>query len=235
MASQTVSVVYTNGVSYIEIPEGFNPDGIYLLMNGQVWTSDSLEITGSTIAIEGVDLSDELVQVSDLSSASSTTDPVVTNALGDIINILSGDSTSTVAASDSNTTTITTDTTSEIVTTIPTINFLQSKGMNAETGESLSGIDHLRQSLRNIIMTPTWQRVMRRDYGSDIHEKLDHPGTSANVLQIYAQLADALEKWEPRFDLQKINASVDSGQGAFTFSFEGDYLGQYISSGEIVV
>ncbi|NBO96416.1 MAG: phage baseplate protein, partial [Betaproteobacteria bacterium] len=39
-------------------------------------------------------------------------------------------------------------------------------GINAQTGQPLAGIDHLRQSIRDILTTRIGTRVMRRDYGS---------------------------------------------------------------------
>ena len=48
-------------------------------------------------------------------------------------------------------------------------------GMNAHTGQSLSGLDHLRQSIADILSTPLNTRVMRRDYGSRLPELIDQP------------------------------------------------------------
>ena len=39
-------------------------------------------------------------------------------------------------------------------------------GINATTGAALSGMDHLRQSIRDILTTRVGTRVMRRAYGS---------------------------------------------------------------------
>ena len=50
-------------------------------------------------------------------------------------------------------------------------------GMNAHTGQALSGLDHLRQSIADILSTPLNTRVMRRDYGSRIPELIDQPIT----------------------------------------------------------
>lgn len=40
------------------------------------------------------------------------------------------------------------------------------RGMNSETGKTISGIEHLKQSIVDILTTPVGTRVMRRDYGS---------------------------------------------------------------------
>ena len=38
-------------------------------------------------------------------------------------------------------------------------------GMNTQNGRSLTELDHLRQSIVDILNTPIGSRVMRRDYG----------------------------------------------------------------------
>ncbi len=38
------------------------------------------------------------------------------------------------------------------------------RGMNANTGKELEGIEHLKQSIIDILTTPIGSRVMRRDY-----------------------------------------------------------------------
>ena len=50
-------------------------------------------------------------------------------------------------------------------------------GINAHTGQALSGIDHLRQSIRDILTTRIGTRVMRRDYGSRLPTLVDNPMT----------------------------------------------------------
>lgn len=47
-------------------------------------------------------------------------------------------------------------------------------GINAQTGQPLSGIDHLRQSIRDILTTRSGMRVMRRDYGSRLPALVDN-------------------------------------------------------------
>jgi Bacteriophage baseplate protein W len=39
-------------------------------------------------------------------------------------------------------------------------------GIDASTGKNISGLAHLRQSVRDILSTPIGTRVLRRDYGS---------------------------------------------------------------------
>jgi len=47
-------------------------------------------------------------------------------------------------------------------------------GMNSQTGLSISEADHIRQSVRDILVTPVGSRVMRREYGSLLSALIDH-------------------------------------------------------------
>ena len=47
--------------------------------------------------------------------------------------------------------------------------------MHRHTGEGISGTAHLRQSVFDILQTPTGSRVMRRDYGSTLFTLIDQP------------------------------------------------------------
>lgn len=97
-------------------------------------------------------------------------------------------------------------------------------GMNAKNGEELDGLDHLRQSISDILTTPLGSRVMRRDYGSQLYELIDAPGNPVTMVDIYAATADALEKWEPRFKLEQVQVTGLNEQGRTTISVSGQYL-----------
>ncbi|WP_317992673.1 GPW/gp25 family protein [Bartonella gliris] len=96
-------------------------------------------------------------------------------------------------------------------------------GMDRTTGKPLTGIDHLRQSILDILSTRIGSRVMRRDYGSRVAELIDAPVNNAFAVTLYAAVAEALDKWEPRFKLKKIDFKmVEAGQ--VSLSFKGIYL-----------
>lgn len=65
-------------------------------------------------------------------------------------------------------------------------------GVDASTGKPLSDLDHLRQSLRDILTTRIGTRVMRRDYGSRIPDLIDRPITPRLAVELYAAVAEAL-------------------------------------------
>ena len=96
------------------------------------------------------------------------------------------------------------------------------QGMNIVTGESLSGIDHLRQSIIDILTTPVGSRVMRPNYGSRLYELIDAPINTQTIIDIYAAAAEALTKWEPRFILNRIQVEKAS-IGEITVFLEGEY------------
>lgn len=96
-------------------------------------------------------------------------------------------------------------------------------GTDAMTGQALSGQQHLRQSVADILRTPIGSRVMRRDYGSRLFELIDEPVNARWKTECYAAVAEALARWEPRLALKKVRViSVSNGQ--VTLDIEGEYL-----------
>jgi len=75
---------------------------------------------------------------------------------------------------------------------------------NINNGEQISGLDHLKQSVFDILRTPIGTRVLRRDYGSEVPALIDQPMNSQTIIKVFAAAAEALDKWEPRFDLKYI-------------------------------
>ncbi len=79
------------------------------------------------------------------------------------------------------------------------------RGMNSATGRPLDGIDHLRQSVADILLTPLGSRVMLRDYGSNLFELVDKPVNAQFRLELYAATIGALQKWEPRLRVDRVS------------------------------
>ncbi|BET28302.1 GPW/gp25 family protein [Wolbachia pipientis] len=97
------------------------------------------------------------------------------------------------------------------------------KGMDAKTGKELEGIEHLKQSIIDILTTPINSRIMRRDYGSRLFELVDKPINRDLTLEIYASTAEALGKFEKRFKLEKVKVEGVK-EGKVTLDLEGLYL-----------
>lgn len=87
------------------------------------------------------------------------------------------------------------------------------QGMSKASGQPLTGTEHLRQSVADILSTRKGTRVMRRDYGSDLPELIDRPTNQATLAAIRAETVDALAKWEPRLRCERVNLTeVYDGQ-----------------------
>jgi Bacteriophage baseplate protein W len=104
-------------------------------------------------------------------------------------------------------------------------------GTSALDGKQLSGIDHLRQSIRDILSTPLGSRVGRRWYGSELFNLVDAPINRQTLADIYRATAVALsmknpltgQPVEPRFVLQKVVVSSTT-DGSLELDLTGDYL-----------
>ena len=95
--------------------------------------------------------------------------------------------------------------------------------MNITTGTDISEIDHLKQSISNILTTPIGSRTMRRDYGSNLFNKIDHPVNGELIAEIYLDIVESLFIWEPRFELDQV-AVQNIENGKITIDLEGSFL-----------
>lgn len=85
-------------------------------------------------------------------------------------------------------------------------------GMNKQTGRTLEEVDHIRQSIADILTTPVGSRVMRRDYGSVIFELIDQPQNPATNLKLMAATVMAIMAWEPRVAISAVDVRrTDTG------------------------
>ena len=101
------------------------------------------------------------------------------------------------------------------------------QGMNVHTGRSIADMDHLRQSITDILSTPIGSRVMRRDYGSRLFKRLDAPLTGELLAEIYADVVEALFSYEPRFEVSNVSVvSMENGHLIL------DVTGKYLITGE---
>lgn len=110
-------------------------------------------------------------------------------------------------------------------------------GMDKDTGRLLSGIEHLKQSITDILITSVGSRVMRRKYGSNLFEKIDSPVGSVLRVGIITDIAEALDKWEPRFILKQVHISTtktDLADGKLRYGLKGTYINGDISLDLIV-
>ena len=71
------------------------------------------------------------------------------------------------------------------------------------------GDSDIEQAIRMILLTPKGQRVMRPDFGCNIHELIFAPndGTTSGLAAYYVE--EALGMWEPRIQVIEVNADPD--------------------------
>jgi hypothetical protein len=94
--------------------------------------------------------------------------------------------------------------------------------LNHNTGGAVEGWDHVVQSIQTILSTRLNSRVFRREFGSEAPALVDAPTNEASVLMLYVAVAEALERWEPRFELTDV--SVDgAASGVITMTLIGSH------------
>src|SRR5690554_935867 len=95
-------------------------------------------------------------------------------------------------------------------------------GMSRSEGKTLSGNDHLSQSIADILSTPLGSRVMRRDYGSLLFDLIDRPLNSATRTLVHGATALALSRWESRLRLRRVQMDGEPARGNLILIIEGD-------------
>lgn len=96
-------------------------------------------------------------------------------------------------------------------------------GLNQRTGRAVDGVEHLRQSVADILTTPIGSRIARRTYGSLLPELIDQPDNGATRVRIFAATAGALMRWEPRLKVSRIRLAQGDRPGQVVVELEGVY------------
>lgn len=89
-------------------------------------------------------------------------------------------------------------------------------------GLTVTDLEHISQSIGDILRTPVGSRVMRRDYGSSLASMIDQPQTPALELQIKVACYMAVLKWEPRVTLSSVTTER-SFDGRMTVTLTGQH------------
>ena len=101
--------------------------------------------------------------------------------------------------------------------------------MNRNTGRRVTGMEHLKQSIADILTTPLGTRLERRTYGSLLSSLIDQPDNGSTRLRCYCAIASALMKWEPRLRVTRVGITSGNKPGQATVDLEGEYLGEAVS------
>ncbi|MFP5497050.1 MAG: GPW/gp25 family protein [Gammaproteobacteria bacterium] len=97
-------------------------------------------------------------------------------------------------------------------------------GMDRHTGLPISGIEHLQQSIEDILTTPLGSRRHRPDYGSQLRRFVDLPVTEGWKSAVQAEVARALGRWEPRLSISQVRV-VAVLDGRIEFELKGLFKG----------
>lgn len=97
-------------------------------------------------------------------------------------------------------------------------------GMNRFTGKALDGVEHIRQSVADILTTHTDWRVMLRQYGSDLGDLVDMPTNKLFHVELYAAVAGAIATWEPRFSIDSVTLDKRNDQGRVILTLTGTVI-----------
>ncbi len=80
--------------------------------------------------------------------------------------------------------------------------------MNIDSGRSIATLPHIQQSVRNILYTRIGSRLMREEYGSLLPDIVDQPLNAVTQMQVMAAIVHALNQWEPRLRIQRIEVAA---------------------------
>lgn len=92
--------------------------------------------------------------------------------------------------------------------------------MNRQTGGSTTTLEHICQSIADIITTRIGSRVMRREYGCQLVDLIDQPGNAATLLLAYAAITMALMRWEPRIRISRVQLTSANMAGQYELTLD---------------
>jgi hypothetical protein len=98
-----------------------------------------------------------------------------------------------------------------------------SVGLNAVTGGVIEGWPHVAQSLQDVFTTRFGARIMREWYGSFVPNLLGRTITPNEVTPWFAAVTSAIEQWEPRYRVTRIQIVEVTRDGQLHFFLEGEY------------
>ena len=78
----------------------------------------------------------------------------------------------------------------------------------------VAGNDSVRQAVLLLLSTRPGERVMRPDYGCNIHQLVFSPNDDTTAAIAIYHVRRALLQWEPRIDIRKLDAHRDPEEPA---------------------
>ncbi|GIE94781.1 GPW/gp25 family protein [Paractinoplanes rishiriensis] len=78
----------------------------------------------------------------------------------------------------------------------------------------VTGMEEVDAAIRMILSTVPGERVMRPEFGCAMWEQIFAPLTAGTIGLIEQAVKEALERWEPRIELQSVVAEPEQAAGA---------------------
>ena len=98
-----------------------------------------------------------------------------------------------------------------------------SAGMNRSTGRLMTDWDHVVQSIRCIMTTPFFERVMREYVGSHAIRLLGEPANPQTVMRLQWAIMLAIDLFEPRATPYRIDMTDLDRTGASSWRIQVIY------------
>lgn len=83
--------------------------------------------------------------------------------------------------------------------------------MDRETGRLLTGMEDIRASIHEILLTPIGTVPLFREFGSGLFDLVDAPQN--RILAMREKILDALERWEPRINVTRLSIQPEGSTG----------------------
>ena len=79
----------------------------------------------------------------------------------------------------------------------------------------LTDVEAVKRSVRNLINTNHFERPFHPEIGSDVRAMLFEPMTPLTALNLQRKVAEVLNNFEPRINLQQVLASPDLDRNSY--------------------
>jgi len=91
-------------------------------------------------------------------------------------------------------------------------------GRNPITNDvnNLTDVEAVKRSVRNLINTNHYERPFHPEIGSDVRAMLFEPMTPLTALNLQRKVAEVLNNFEPRIDLQQVLANPDIDRNSYS-------------------
>lgn len=78
-------------------------------------------------------------------------------------------------------------------------------------------VQAINRSIEIILSTAKGERLMRPDFGTDLHNYLFKPLTEINRARMATEVKSSLAAWEPRIRVLEINVKIRNGEPAVAY------------------